>query len=394
MIFKGHIELFDTVNFRERALKRKIAFYEKNQLNFRGINQIEYNIREVFERVYQIHPDYPYVEFVEEGDLSVSRNKVDLKPNACSEKWEYGYRITFNTDLAVCLGRHIGEIFEDVDFIKSRNQMKGYKPKLTIYEKTIYSYPAFERYNICKSKIQSYVRNIAMWFIALHEYAHIINGHCDFKEDNKERYENLDLEQKRGFEVHADLMAAELLFEVILSFQKYIGVLQIIPQTNGKNPGLTFFEEMVFATVAVYICLRSFLEKKKWDEWTIKIHEMKGITHPLTEIRMTIISNYLLNKLIDFAANEFEREVLIRDYYYMITQFEKFYYENTSEQKDEYDAPFFYNPSELIKTEEGKKYYKELFDSTLKLNELLKDYMIVQSVISGEWKDYRTIYYS
>lgn len=394
MIFKGHIELFDTVNLREQALKRKMDFYEKNHLNFRGINQIEFDIREVFERVYQIHSDYPYVEFVEEGDLSVSRNKVDLEPRACSEKWEYGYKITFNTDLAVSLGRHIGEIFEDVEFIKSRNRMKGYNPKLTVYEKPIYSYPVFERYSICKNEIQKYVRNIAMWFIALHEYAHIINGHCDFKEDDKERYKNLELEQKRGFEVHADLMAAELLFEIVLSFQKYIGVLQIVPQKNGKNPGLTFFEEMVFATVAVYICLRSFLEKQKWDEWTIGIHNMREISHPLTEIRMTILSNFFLNKLSDFAKNELEREVLIRDYLYMINQFESFYYENTSEQKDEYDAPAFYNPTELIKTEEGKRYYKELFDSTLKLNELLKGYMIVPSMITGEWKDYRANYSS
>ena len=138
MIFKGHIELFDTVNFREQALKRKMDFYNKNHLNFYGINQIEYDIREVFERVYQIHPCYPYVEFVEEGDLSVSRNKVDLKPRACSEKWEYGYKITFNTDLVINLGRHIGEIFEDIEFIKSRNRMKGYNPKLKVYEKMKY----------------------------------------------------------------------------------------------------------------------------------------------------------------------------------------------------------------------------------------------------------------
>lgn len=109
---------------------------------------------------------------------------------------------------------------------------------------------------------------------------------------------------------------------------------------------------------------------------------------------MTIVSNFLLNKLSDFADNELEREVSIRDYLFMITQFEEFYYENTSEQKDEYDAPVFYNPTELIKTEEGKKYYRELFDSTLKLNELLKDYMIVPSVISGEWNDYRASYSS
>ena len=47
----------------------------------------------------------------------------------------------------------------------------------------------------------------------------------------------------------------------------------------------------------------------------------------------------------------------------------------------------------MIKTEAGKKYYKELFDATIKLNELLGKYMLVPNILEGKWVNYDIIPY-
>ena len=391
MIFSGHKELADKIDYRDRALKRKQKFCLDHELQFSGVDQIEFIIREVMERVYIIHPDYPCVDVAEKGDLSVSRNKVELSPSAYSQKTDHGYRITLTDDMPVALGRYIGEIFEDAEFLEKHNQMKGYLPKLKIYEKPIYDFNAYSKYRVCKKELRSFLLEISIWYISLHEYAHIINGHCDLDADCRVRKVSLDIEQKRALEVHADLMAAELLFEVIKSWEKYIGVLQIVPQRNGKNPGLSFLEEIVFATVGVYICFRSFLDDEKWDEWSVRIHEMRRISHPLTEVRMAIVSNFFLNKLLDLAQNAEEYESIKNQFFCMITQYEEFCYENLSDGSKK-DA-VFYNPTLLIRTEDGKKYYKELFDATIKLNELLGKYMLVPNILEGKWVDYDIIPY-
>ena len=392
MIFKGHIELNDQIEYIKRITNRKIDFYRSNNIPFEGINQIEFIIREVLERVYDIHSDYPSVDVKEEGDLSISRNKIDLKPRSYSQKWTYGYRITMNTDTAVFLGRNIGEIFEDTDFLQKRNQMKGYEPKLHIYQKPIYVFSTFERYQVCKKEIISFILNISLWYISLHEYAHIINGHCDIIEEHNAKIISLNIEQIRALEIHADLMAAELLFDVLKSWEKYVGVSQIVPRVNGKNPGLSFFEEIVFATISVYICMRSFWTDKMWDEWSIGVHEMKGESHPLTELRMAIVSDFLLNKLLDIAKSKEERDSLINQYFSMITQFEAFLFENTA-NKPKCDDVIFYNPTQLIRTKEGKEYFKKIFDTIIGMNDWLESYMLIPNTIVGQWKDYEVIPY-
>lgn len=390
MIFKGDKELTDLIDFRKRALERKREFYRANNLPFSGINQVESIIREVMERVYEIHPDYPCVEVREDGNLGKSRNKVDLHPYARSQKWENGYRIIFHSDMTIYLGRRIGEIFADAEFLRKRNNMKGYEPKLKIYDKPIYNFAAYERYQVCKTELIDFLVEISIWYISLHEYAHIINGHCDLKNDYEADGISLDIEQWRALEIHADLMAAELLFDVLKSWKKYVGVLQIVPQPNGKNPGLSFFEEIVFATVGVYICMRSFVEEEKWDEWSVRMHEMNQKKHPLAELRMAIVSNFFLNKLLDLAESEVEKSSIMNQYFLMITQFEEFYFENIPDRAED-ENPVFYNPTQLIRTEDGKKYFKTIFDTLMSINDLLGKYMVVPTAIEGIWRDYEII---
>ena len=78
MIFKGMPELLDISKYREKALHRKMHYCEENGRVFKGVGQIEFEIGEVLERVYEMHPEYPYVMVKEEGDGSAERQSAEL----------------------------------------------------------------------------------------------------------------------------------------------------------------------------------------------------------------------------------------------------------------------------------------------------------------------------
>ena len=167
-----------------------------------------------------------------------------------------------------------------------------------------------------------------------------------------------------------------------------MGIRQPVPQLNGKNPGITYCDELAFSALAAYIALRIFLIHERWDEYTINIHEMNCESHPLIELRMAVVYNVFLQGIIDLAENEEEKLAFVTNFYNMIEQFEEFMYANQSETGE---SNLYYKPTDLLRTEEGKDYYHTIFDSTLKLNELLKGYSITQQTIIGRWVDYNTL---
>ena len=195
---------------------------------------------------------------------------------------------------------------------------------------------------------------------------------------------NLDI----SLEIHADMVAAEFLAEIIASWQKYVGIKRIEVHPNGQNPGITYCDEISFAALAAYLSLRCFLTDKKWDEWTIGLHYGDRTTHPLLQLRLSIVFNCLLRSLSEIAENETERRVFIQHFVNMVTQFEDFLFQN--EELPE-DKKLFFSPTELLRTRAGKEYYKRIFDALLELNDILDKYSKTLNKVEGEWVDYTTL---
>ena len=390
MIFRGMPELTDINDYRNNAMQRKRRYCEENEIRFTGVNQLEFEIREALERVYEMHPSFPYVNVEESGDASAARRQAKLDTRVYSNKGEKCYNIICPWGLPVAIGRYIGSVFYGPLNVEMLKHMKEDGIDFPIYKKSIYEYPAFKRFSACKKDLTDFIRTIAIWFISLHEFGHIINGHNVLIEAVRYGDANITQEQKKALEIHADITSAELLVEILSSWEKYIGVVRQEVHLNGTNPGITYCDELSFAALAAYLSLRCFLPEKdkKWDEWTIGLHYSKGATHPLIQLRMAIVFNCFMSGLYKIAEDEIEKRVFLQSFVNMITQFEEFMFQN--EGAVERDRLFF-TPTELVHTEKGKKYYKGVFDALLELNEILPNYTETLCRIDGEWIDYQTL---
>lgn len=390
MILKGMPELIDIGKFREKVLCGKMQYCEENDLVFKGVGQIELEIGEVLERVYEKHPDYPYVLVREEGDSSAERQKAELNDGICSGKVNDCYYIFCPWGLPIVIGRFTGFIFRESLSEGQRKMMEEKGIKIPDYQKSIYEYPAFQRFKDCKAELSNYIHTLSVWFVSLHEFGHIINGHIDLMDDVRNGEVDITKEQRKALELHADMTAANLLTEVISSWQKYVGVMRREVHLNGTNPGITYCDEISFAALAAYLSLRCYLpdEDKKWDEYTIGLHLGNSATHPLTQLRLAVVFNCLLDGLLEIAQTEEERGIFSKNFIDMVTQFEDFLFQNENAEDRE---KLFYTPTELMRTEKGKEYFQGEFDALMELNDILEKYTETLLKIEGEWIDYQTL---
>ena len=388
MIFKGMSELIDKNEYRMKAWDRKKKYCDVNGQTFVGVGQLEWEILEALERIYCIHGNLPYVKVTEEGDASKTRKEAAPCYRIRSNKGETNYNIICPWGLPVVIGRYIGSVF-DKPLSKERLEwMRKNGVDFPEYAKSIYDFPAFEEFKVCKKEISNYIRTMAIWFVSLHEFGHIINGHNDLMEAVNRNADSVTPEQRKALEIHADMVAAEFLAEIIASWQKYVGIKRIEVHPNGQNPGITYCDEISFAALAAYLSLRCFLTDKKWDEWTIGLHYGDRTTHPLLQLRLSIVFNCILRSLSEIAENETERRVFIQHFVNMVTQFEDFLFQN--EELPE-DKKLFFSPTELLRTRAGKEYYKRIFDALLELNDILDKYSKTLNKVEGEWVDYTTL---
>lgn len=389
MIFPGYFELRDINKYRDSAMRRKFSHYASQGRKLSGVSSLEFEILEAIERTRDNNPDFPYVDVIELGNAEAARRSADLKPRVyCDITPNNDYGIFYDWQMPVKIGRYVGLIFGEPlkDWQIKLRQKDGIK--YIPYAHSIYEYPAFKRYDVCRTNLTEYVRKMAGWFIGLHELGHIVNGHLHLIKDVNSNKVSIDLNARRALEIHSDITAATLILQIMESWQKYVGIRQPVPQLNGKNPGITYCDEIAFGALASYIALRMFLKHEYWDEYTVGFHEMDRETHPLTELRMAIVYNVFLQGIIDLAESEEEKIVFVNSFYKTIQQFEDFMFANQSNsEKDR----LYYKPTELLRTETGKQYYHLLFDSVLSLNNFLKGYSNTQQMLTGEWTDYETL---
>lgn len=389
MIFKGMPELSDINDYRNKAMNRKMRYCEENGIAFKGVGQLEFEIIEALERIYERHGDLPYVMVKEEGDASILRQQAKLNTRIRSDIINDCYCIICPWGLPIALGRFTGSVFHNPLGSETLKMMREKGIKFPEYKKSIFEFPAFQRFSVCKADLSNFIRTMTIWFASLHEFGHIANGHNDLKGAINCGDANITPEQRKALEIHADMTAVQMLLEIISSWQKYVGVVRKEVHLNGTNPGITYCDEISFAALAAYISLRCFLpeEEKKWDEWTIGLHYMDRATHPLVHLRMAIVFNCCLQGLAEIAENETERIIFSQSFVNMVIQFEEFLFQNEgAEERDR----FFFSPTELIRTEEGKEYFKGVFDALLELNEILENYTGTLFRIEGEWIEYET----
>ena len=389
MIFPGYFELIDINEYRDSAMKRKMSHCEAQGRKFGGVSSLEFEILEAIERTRDYNSDFPYVEVIEKGDAKDARRSADPSPRVFCDFTENGdLGIFYDWQMPVKIGRYVGLIFDEPlkDWQIKLREKDGieYKP----FEHSIYDFPAFQRFAVCKFNLTEYVRKMAGWFIGLHELGHIVNGHLLLMNEVNAQKVSIDLNTRRALEIHSDITAATLLLQIMGNWQKYVGVRQPVPQLNGKNPGITYCDEVTFGALAVYIALRMFLTHEQWDEYTVAFHEMDREKHPLTELRMAIVYNVFLQGIIDLGETEEEKNIFANSFYQAVRQFEDFIFINQSKSDEN---KLYYKPTELLRTKKGKKYYHTLFDSVLKLNDLLKRYSTTQRKVTGQWADYETL---
>lgn len=385
MIFDGHLALEEKIELRRAAMMRKQRMIYDQPLR---IGQLEFDALECLERIFQKNPTLPFVEVLELEGKTDSYDQVRIY----SERTVDGYyKIFLSLNAINRINHYIEEIFGkpwDELRIKVAREQKGIN--YYCYEKSIYEFPEFEFFSCCKTNVKKFVSEMALWFIVLHEYAHIQNGHLDYIANMKNKGITVPLGTQQALELHADITAASYLLDFLYDAEKYVGVKQIVVQNNGRDPGVAFCDDVAFTTIAAYLALRCFLKADYWDEFTIGIHLGNRESHPLTELRMSVVFNVFLQGIIRHFEGDPHLQSIAIPMVNKVEQFEEFYFKNKG-HKDEWVKAIQYNPTQLLRTESGKKYYHEIFENILALNDLLEPYASSLGRIEGEWCDYDTL---
>lgn len=387
MIFDGHLELMERSDLRMAGFQRKQKMLGKGCT---GAGNIEMEAFECLEHLMQKNPALPFVEIVEIDD--------DPKEHGNEEKRTYSeilsdgsFKIYIYVKEIARLRHYIEEIFgkpwsdEKIKLMREQRNVDYYR-----YEKSIYDLPQFQFFSGCKVNLEAYMERMALWFIILHEYAHVKNGHLRYKQQMNAESTPIPIEVFQALELHADITAASWLLDILFDSEKYIGKRQIVVQSNGKNPGVAYADDIAFMTMAAYLSLRCYLEEKYWDEYSVGIFKGNQKTHPMTELRMSVIYNVFLQGILTHFAGTRHQLGMACSMMQTVSGFEDFYFRNKG-REDEWIKRIQYIPTELLRTEAGKQYYHEVFDQVLKLNDLLKPYTNMPSIVEGNWCDYETL---
>lgn len=386
MIFDGHLEL------RERNDLRWAGFERKRKMlgdQCKGAGQLEMEAFECLEHLMQKDPSLPFVEIVELNDIP--KNEDQDKRTYSEILCDGSFRIHIYVQEIAQLHLYIEEIFgkpwsdEKITLMKQQRGVDYYR-----YEKSIYELPQFHFFSGCKVNLEEYVSRMALWFIILHEYAHVKNGHLRYKQMMESSGTPLPLEVSQALELHADITAASWLLDIIFDSEKFVGQRQIVVQNNGKNPGVAYGDNVAFMAIAAYLSLRCYLKESCWDEWSVGIYRGNPNTHPMTELRMSVVYNVLLQGVLTHFSGTVHQYGIASGMLQIVSGFEKFYFTNKGHE-DEWTQRIQYIPTELLRTEAGKRYYHEVFEQVLKLNDLLESHTNTPSVVEGTWCDYETL---
>ncbi len=378
MIFKGHLELIDIAKYRDRAVKRKLELIP----DFKTIGQYEFGFLECYERLKELFPGFPYVMFNEFD------NNYDYESTRVYSSITDGfYTINYSRGDIGEFRRYTNLIFgkpwDECRISREEREGNTYKP----YSPSVYSFTYFKKFDICRVEVERYINDTSIWFKTLHEYAHIINGHLAYKIAMLNHEEEYDVDLLRAMELHADITAVSYMLQIMNQWKKYIGQKQIVKQLNGKDPGISFCDDVVFAAISAYLALRAHLTNSKWDEFTVGIHELKQEEHPLTELRMLVVFNSFLYGIREYGKEHNDEEGFMKTLYIAINQLEDFFYDNCANE----EIKELYRPTDLLRTQKGKEYYHKMFEKVLSLNNILKDYETVKNTVDGEWIDYETL---
>ena len=139
-----------------------------------------------------------------------------------------------------------------------------------------------------------YTYQKALEFLIVHEYAHMIHGHCDIYQ-NKEKFiceQSKEISGEEGLfsqtlEFHADIWAAAYLTEKIV--KKYM----------SDEAEVEMLKLFVFA---IYTVFKKFSDSHKYSFVKFKEDDLLKYTHPIAEIRYRYIMVIILANLPDWSS--------------------------------------------------------------------------------------------
>ena len=383
MIFDGHLELQERNDLRFAGLDRKRKMLGSR---FKGVGFFEMEAFECLEHLMQKDEALPFVEVVEyKGEENVRTGSYsEISPDGT-------FKIYIDTKEFERLRLYLEEIFGE-PWTDSRIRMMKEQRNVSYhrYEQSIYDFQFFRFFAGCKGNVEKFVSRMALWFIILHEYAHVKNGHLRYKQAMKSSGTPISQEVSQALEIHADIIAASWMLEILFDSEKFIGKRQIVVQSNGKNPGVVFADNVAIMTISAYLSLRCYLKEAFWDEWSVGMHRGNPNTHPMTELRMSVVYNVLLQGVLTHFDGTPHLMSMANSMLATVSGFEKFYFENEG-HTDEFVERIQYIPTELLRTDVGKEYYKEVFANVLSLNQILVPYTSTPSYVTGAWCDYQTL---
>lgn len=383
MIFNGNKELADIAQYRERAVERMLA------RGGTGIGQIDLEALECLERLYVIIPELPEADVI----------RYDSKEKPLSGRTRGGHFSIVNDGIGrICLDDN--EIARTDIYVDELFGEKWSKSKIEYVRKTrgfnynyiensIYDYSFFSVFGESKSAISKYISKLTIWFVALHEFAHIACGHLELLDVYANEEITLERKMMEAMEAQADIFAAEYLTLILLDTEKYVGVKQIYPNFNKKNPEPTFCDDVSFAAMAAYLALRGTLKDNYWDEYTVGLHKSNPSKHPATELRISIVYNQILNCVQRYCEKNNKQDALLRSVYIMISQFEDYCFKIYADRDGL--TKINYCTTDFIRSVEGKAYWQETFENIIELNEKLRTKTTTRIGVDGKWTDYETV---
>lgn len=371
--------LFDSVDairqrneLRQRAIDRKLKEPEFINNSF----DLELEVLERFERLYELNPQVPYFDLKHSNTFP-----SDMKTHTGIDL-DRGKTYIFIQQKDVELVKWFSnECFSTpISAIKSEYYLKnGYAYR--VFENPLYEQEIFNYFSECKNEIVDFIYKHAVVLMALHEFAHASNSHVFLRNDRKD----LPKEVLRGLEIQADIIAAIYYAHSLKEDEQYIDTIQkYIRISRTQLKVNSYYTSILLATLAAYISFRCTIRNNYYWIGNSDFALDGYGDHPMTEARMGVIIDVIINNLFpDLGTNEnaYIHQLLRK----MIEEFESFYCRNTVNA----DA-FSKNrqPLKLIETEEGLEYIAKLRSAAERADEYLLPYKKYVFYKDECWKPY------
>lgn len=207
--------------------------------------------------------------------------------NAFSAKKDNGYVIAFSTTCLQKILQNAEEMFSNTEVLKLFNLKQSDTKSIHYYKSAIIDYMS--------------------WFIALHEFYHILHGHCGkssiTEEFNIESYKSKT--EKENFfsqilEMDADCSAVSgLTFDIVMTAIKTNTFPKNTEETISSEQEYMIYEfcrEILFLSFSIYDLFLLFSADKKID---IKkaVENLLMYDHPLPSIRMVYTLPWIIHEV-------------------------------------------------------------------------------------------------